>query len=255
MPRAPSCSASMMSESPACAVSSSVRTGGVNADSSRSAASPGVTGMSRSSKRMSGRRSVASLMASRPLPASPTTRTAGSVSSSLRSASRNSGWSSAMTTVIEERVGVFISVYVRDDPKIHPVTSARSASFSPAQADSGPHTEITSSWFGLEESSIDELDPFRQVQTDAFHVLLRSSPTLLSIFVRSSTFFMRHRRSWELLFTWSRSALCVRDRTCLAIRRVLFRFSTTSLWHINCSVQRREAPVSFSLAGTSADSV
>ena len=45
MPRAPSCSASMMSESPACAVSSSVRTGGVNADSSRSAASPGVTGM------------------------------------------------------------------------------------------------------------------------------------------------------------------------------------------------------------------
>ena len=50
MPRAPSCSASMMSESPASAVSSSVRTGGVNADSSRSAASPGVTGMSRSSK-------------------------------------------------------------------------------------------------------------------------------------------------------------------------------------------------------------
>ena len=45
MPRAPSCSACPMSRSPTSAVSSSVRTGGVMSESSRSTVSPGVSGI------------------------------------------------------------------------------------------------------------------------------------------------------------------------------------------------------------------
>ena len=122
---------------------------------------------------------------------------AGSVSRSLRSASRNIGWSSAITMVIDEGLGVSIVLSFVGDSKIHPVASRAFGQFlartGGQRSAHGNHVQLV--W--AQESSIDELDPFRQVQTDAFCVLLRSSPTLLSIFVRSSTFFMRHRRSWD----------------------------------------------------------
>src|SRR6185436_17979222 len=55
-----------------------------------------------------------------------------------------------------------------------------------------------------------------------------------SIFVTSPTFFMRHRSSCALLFTWPRSGLFVGTIAWLAIQRVFLGFSITGLWHSNC---------------------
>src|SRR5258708_421852 len=100
-PRAPSCRASTIWLFSAAAVSRITRTGVAFVPApvlrSRKASSPGCLGIAKSNKRMSGFNCRASLTASAPSEASPSTFKSGSASRSRRNPSLKIGWSSAIT--------------------------------------------------------------------------------------------------------------------------------------------------------------
>src|SRR5215469_1039089 len=99
-PRAPSSIARTTSRSSSAAVSTITRVGVWSKFTSSSTASPSLSGMRRSSSRMSGFSLASSLMHSAPFCASPTMAISSSPSINLRSPSRKIAWSSAMSTRI-----------------------------------------------------------------------------------------------------------------------------------------------------------
>src|SRR6202047_1389064 len=99
-PRAPNRIARTTSRSSSAAVSTTTRVGRVSKLTSSSTASPSLSGIRRSSSRISGLSFASILMHSAPFCASPTIVISSSESSSLRRPSRKIAWSSARRTRI-----------------------------------------------------------------------------------------------------------------------------------------------------------
>ena len=99
-PRAPRRMARTTSRSSSAAVSTTTRVGSVSKFTSSRTARPSLSGMRRSSNRMSGLSFASSLMHSAPFCASPTMVMSSSAPSSLRRPSRKIAWSSASRTRI-----------------------------------------------------------------------------------------------------------------------------------------------------------
>src|SRR6202011_1569970 len=99
-PRAPKRMARTTSRSSSAAVSTTTRVGSVSKLTSSRTAKPSLSGMRKSSSRISGLSLVSILMHSAPFWASPTMVISSSASSSLRRPSRKIAWSSARRTRI-----------------------------------------------------------------------------------------------------------------------------------------------------------